>query len=176
MATSTHQPVAAIPPILEGELLHESKTLVHQPMATFEALQPIMDIETAKQRLEQFQKFVDFYLGENEDFGKIPGIKKASLWKSGADKLCEIYGLEETYTELRITEDWDRGLFDYTIQCTLVRNGIVRGMGVGSCSSFESKYRWRDGQRKCPACEKDTAIIKGKEEYGGGWLCFARKG
>ncbi len=29
--------------------------------------------------------------------------------------------------------------------------------------------------RKCPQCGKE-AIIKGKEEYGGGWLCFKKKG
>jgi len=28
----------------------------------------------------------------------------------------------------------------------------------------------------CPECGVTSAIIKGKEEYGGGWLCFAKKG
>jgi hypothetical protein len=28
----------------------------------------------------------------------------------------------------------------------------------------------------CPACGKKGAIIKGKAEYGGGYLCFAKKG
>jgi hypothetical protein len=40
---------------------------------------------------------------------------------------------------------------------------------------MESKYRYREGKRKCPACGSE-AIIKGKAEYGGGWLCFAKKG
>ena len=30
-------------------------------------------------------------------------------------------------------------------------------------------------QRVCPKCEK-PAIIKGKTEFGGGWLCFKKKG
>jgi hypothetical protein len=47
--------------------------------------------------------------------------------------------------------------------------------GLGSCSSYESKYRYRDSKRKCPECGQPT-IIKGKEEYGGGWLCFAKRG
>jgi len=28
----------------------------------------------------------------------------------------------------------------------------------------------------CPNCNKNTGVIKGKEEYGGGWVCFAKKG
>jgi hypothetical protein len=40
---------------------------------------------------------------------------------------------------------------------------------------MESKYRWRKGERKCPQCGAE-AIIKGKAEYGGGWLCFDKKG
>ena len=40
---------------------------------------------------------------------------------------------------------------------------------------FEQKYRWRDAQRVCPQCGKN-AIIKGKAEFGGGWLCFVKKG
>lgn len=154
-----------------------SAALVHQPSEPMqlEPLRPVMDLTVAKERLAQFQEFVKFYLIESEDYGTIPGVKKPSLWKSGADKLCELYGLEETYTELRVTENWETGLFDYTIHCALSRNGQVRGVGVGSCSSYESKYRYRDAQRKCPNCGQET-IIKGKDEYGGGWLCWAKRG
>jgi hypothetical protein len=28
----------------------------------------------------------------------------------------------------------------------------------------------------CPECGKSKAVIKGKAEYGGGWLCFGKKG
>jgi hypothetical protein len=169
MATAVNQPTAAVPPIIDAEFQPEP-----HPTMALAVLRPIVDIDAAKQMLQEFQKFVDFYLVENEDYGKIPGIKKPSLWKSGADKLCEIYGLEETYTELRITEDWEKGLFDYVIQCSLTRNGIVRGVGVGSCSSYESKYRWRDAQRKCPDCQKES-IIKSKFDDCG-WFCFPKKG
>ena len=39
---------------------------------------------------------------------------------------------------------------------------------------MESKYRWRTTERICPHCKK-PAIIKGKAEYGGGWLCWKKK-
>lgn len=140
-------------------------------------LTPVMNLEVARQRLQEFQSFVKEYLVKDEDFGVIPGTPKPTLLKPGSDKLCELYGLADTYEITSRIEDWDRNLFDYEVRCTLLskRDGGIVGTGLGSCNSYEGKYRWRDGQRKCPSCGKAT-IIKGREEYGGGWLCFAKKG
>jgi hypothetical protein len=138
---------------------------------------PVMNLAVAKQRLKEFREFVQEYLVENEDYGVIPGTQKPTLYKPGADKLCEIYGLADDYVIVQQVEDYDRGLFDYTMKCNLTKkgSGIFVASGLGNCNSYESKYRWREGKRKCPACGAE-AIIKGREEYGGGWLCFAKKG
>jgi hypothetical protein len=56
-----------------------------------------------------------------------------------------------------------------------IESGRKIAEGVGSASTMESKYRWRNAARKCPHCGKET-IIKGKVEYGGGWVCFGKKG
>ena len=138
---------------------------------------PVMNVALARERLMQFQQFVKEYLVDGEDFGTIPGTPKPTLYKPGADKLCELYGLADEYEVTQRTEDFERGLFDYEVKCVLVRKPemLLVSTGLGSCNSYEKKYRWRDAQRKCPVCGKE-AIIKGKEEYGGGWLCFAKKG
>jgi hypothetical protein len=47
--------------------------------------------------------------------------------------------------------------------------------GLGSCSSYEGRYRWRDSRRRCPRCGCES-VIKGKAEYGGGWLCHQKAG
>ena len=140
-------------------------------------LSPVMNIQLAKQRLAEFQTFVSSYLQEGEDFGKIPCSPKPILFKPGADKLCELYGLADDYEFIQRTEDFDKSLFDYTIKCILTdrRRACLVSTGLGNCNSMEAKYRWRDSKRLCPQCGKET-IIKGKEEYGGGWLCFAKKG
>lgn len=140
-------------------------------------LSPVIDVSLARQRLQEFQAFVRDYLVEGEDFGRIPGAPKPTLLKPGADKLCELYGLADDYEFVERVENFDKGLFDYTIKCILTdrRRGILVSSGLGSCNSLEQKYRWRDSKRVCPQCGKDT-IIKGKAEYGGGWLCFAKKG
>ena len=148
-------------------------------------LTPVMDVKLAQHRLQELQEFCANYLQESKDggtdggdFGLIPGAgKKKTLFKSGADKLCDVYGLADRYSIISKVEDFDRGLFDYTIECWLVRktDELFVGSGLGSCSSWEAKYRWRESQKTCPTCGQ-AAIIKGKEEYGGGWLCWAKKG
>lgn len=149
------------------------------------ALTPIMDVPQALDRLKQLQEFCASYLQESKDggadggdYGIIPGAgKKKVLFKSGAEKLCDIYGLADRYRILTMTEDFDKGLFDYTMECELVRkaDGMFVGSGLGAASSYESKYRWRETRRVCPQCGAE-AIIKGKAEYGGGWLCWNKKG
>jgi hypothetical protein len=150
----------------------ESKELMYQPART---LTPVMNLTLAKSRLAEFQDFVKNYMVKDEDYGQIPGTPKPTLYKAGADKLCELYGLTDSYRVIDRIIDFDRGLFDYEIECTLSRDGMVVATGLGSCSSFEGKYRWRDSKQKCPECGKET-IIRGKEEYGGGFICFAKKG
>jgi hypothetical protein len=151
--------------------------LVRSAPADAYLISPVMDLAAAKQRLLEFQSFVKDYLVEGEDFGTIPGTPKPTLLKPGADKLCELYGLSDDYEFIERVEDYDRGIFDYTIKCILTsrRHGVMVSAGFGSCSSLESKYRWRDSKRVCPQCSKDT-IAKSKEEYGGGWYCNAKRG
>jgi hypothetical protein len=163
------------PQTIEGEVVETAIVPINTSEAI--ALQPVMNLELAKERLAEFQQFVREYLREGEDFGTIPGTPKPTLYKPGADKLCELYGLADDYTIEDKVEDFDRGLFDYTIKCYLSnrRNGALVSVGMGSCNSFEGKYRWRDSQRVCLICNKPT-IIKGKVEYGGGWICFVKKG
>jgi hypothetical protein len=179
-----------LPQAVEGQVVQAETALVHRsavmPGVALEPLTPVMNLQVAKQRLKEFQEFVRGYLKEDEDYGTIPGTKKPTLFKPGADKLCELYGLSDSYEIMSSTVDWDKGLFDYEVRCILTsrRDDKAVSTGLGSCSSFESRYRWRDSTRKCPRCGKET-IIKGKAEFAkkdgpgfseGGWLCFAKKG
>jgi hypothetical protein len=113
---------------------------------------------------------------EGEHFGKVPGCgDKKTLLQPGAQKLTMTFRLAPAY---EIQESvLPRGHKEYRVICTLksIQSGNFVGQGVGCCSSMEAKYRYRGGARKCPSCGKET-IIKGKADYGGGWLCFAKKG
>jgi hypothetical protein len=145
-----------------------------------QALMPVLSVEQAVARYEAVVKFVQSIMVEGVDFGKIPGTDKPSLWKAGAEKLTTFFGLSKRFILVEKIEDWsgaDHGgeaFFYYSYRCALYNGDLLIAESDGSCNSFESKYRWRNAQRVCPTCGV-AAIIKGKEEYGGGWICFKKK-
>jgi hypothetical protein len=111
------------------------------------------------------------------DYGEIPGTKNRALLKPGAEKLTDLYRCTPQFEIVGQTENWETGFFHYTFRCRLFQRdaAVVLSEGFGSCSSYESKYRWRNASQVCPAC-RGAFIIKGREEFGGGWLCFKKKG
>lgn len=122
------------------------------------------------------QEVMGKVMQEGEHYGCIPGCgNRKTLLQPGAQKLTMTFRLAPEY-QIQET-NYDRGHKEYRIICTLksITSGNFVGQGVGCCSTLEGKYRWKGGARKCPECGKE-AIIKGKAEYGGGWLCFAKKG
>ena len=116
---------------------------------------------------------------EGHDYGTIPGTgDKKTLLKSGADKLCQFHGLVAEFKNA-ITYGDGKTTPHIQVETTCFLHsgsvdGPVVGQGAGAASSWEKKYRYVASARKCPACGKE-AIIKGQEQYGGGWLCFKKK-
>ena len=107
-------------------------------------------------------------------YGVIPGTKKPTLLQPGAQKLTLLFQLAPRYNVER--EDHPAGHRTYKVSCELHHWGRgFCGEGVGLASTLETKYRWRKKVRTCPACGVE-GIIKGREEYGGGWLCWKKKG
>lgn len=151
---------------------------VYEPMAVM----PVLDIRAAIVRQQALTDFVSKIMHENTDFGTIPGTDKPTLLKPGAEKLTTFFGLSKRFVLVERTEDWTGAnhggepFFYYLYRCQLYgRNNTLIAEADGSASSWESKYRYRNSERVCPQCGK-AAIIKGKAEYGGGWLCFNKKG
>ena len=79
-----------------------------------------------------------------EHYGTIPGCgNKPTLLQPGAEKLAMTFKLAPDYT---IDErDMEGGHREYVITCRLMNTaGALVGTGVGSCSTMESKYRYRN--------------------------------
>lgn len=108
-------------------------------------LSPVMSAEEFAERMREFQQFVKSQMVEGEDYGVIPGTKKPTLLKPGAEKLGELYGLAPHLEIVERVENWDKGFFHYEVRCDLVskRTGTVVAQGVGSCNSMEARYRYR---------------------------------
>lgn len=143
--------------------------------------QPAMSRTDAVERFNAVAGFAREVLREGIDFGKIPGTDRPTLLKPGAEKLTTFFGLTVRFIVLEKIEDWSgdqhggEPLFYYVYRCQLYRGDLLIAESDASCNSRESKYRWRSAERLCPECGKPT-IIKGKAEYGGGFLCFGKKG
>lgn len=142
------------------------------------ALVPVVQGElTVDELVGQIEKVQDAMrraMKDGEHYGVIPGTNKPTLLKPGAEKLCLLFRLAPTYDITR--RESDGGHVEYEVVCSLRHIGTENliASGVGLCSTMENKYRWRKGAHACPHCG-ESSIIKGKEEYGGGWLCWKKK-
>ena len=96
-------------------------------------------------KIKAFQSLVRKQLVPDHDFGTIPGTPKPSLWKPGAEKLCKLLCLADSYEVIDKVEDWKEGFFYYRVTCELhsIRSTDLIAQGLGSCNSKESRYRYR---------------------------------
>jgi hypothetical protein len=100
--------------------------------------------ETASQ-VHQVQSIMKSLMVEETHFGVIPGTKKPSLYQPGAQMLCFAFRLIPEYevTTHRLEENHR----EVVVTCRLSNQaGQLLGSGVGSCSTMESKYRYRGAE------------------------------
>lgn len=142
---------------------------------------PVVSVKDALIAYQAKKDLIDGIMHKDVDFGVIPGSSKPTLLKAGAEKATSFFGLSPRFADAQVIEDWTgenhggEPFFYYRRTCNLYRGTQLIASVDGSCNSWEKKYRYRSAERVCPHCGK-PAIIKGQEKYGGGWLCFAKKG
>jgi hypothetical protein len=139
------------------------------------ALGRAMTIDELHKQLEYIREVMRKEMKKDQDYGVIPGTgTKPTLLQPGAQKLLMTFNLTEQVKReaLREYPGFHR---EYEFTITVKAPNGKEWDGVGTCSTLESKYRYRKAERVCPLCHKN-AIIKGKAEYGGGWICFDKKG
>ena len=95
-------------------------------------------------KIHAFQQVIQQAVKPGHDIGIIPGTKKPTLLKPGAEKIVMMMGLSSRYEIMDKVEDYEKGFFSYNIRCTLSRQGYDICEGVGNCNSRESKYAKAD--------------------------------
>jgi hypothetical protein len=105
-------------------------------------------------------------------YGSFPGINRKCLLKPGADCLCVLFKFRLSFTHERF--DFEGGHREYSFKCTVHSpGGEFLAEGVGSCSTMESKYRYRTQRRVCPNCGKETIYLS---KYEPEFYCYAKSG
>ncbi len=127
--------------------------------------------------INRFQQIVHQHMVQGHDYGIIPGTKKPTLLKPGAEKIAKLLGLADQYNILDRQEDWNRPFFRYLIKCSLtsVNTNVVISEGLGECNSMESKYRYRWlGERDLPNGIDKTKLVsqERKVKNGGHWFVY----
>ncbi len=135
-----------------------------------------LSVESVHKQIQKIQQAMKSFMKKDEHYGIIPGTHKPTLYKAGAEKLAFMFKFAPTYEINR--SELKEGHREYEITCHLLHQvtGRLLSDGVGSCSTLESKYRYRQAKMRCPMCSKEGSIIKGKLEFGGGWVCYRQKG
>ena len=172
---STNGPVqeAAIDP---GVLERGAELSAHmaQPQPAAE-ITPERTAGELRERLELIDEVKRTAMARDVDFGVVPGTDKPGLFKPGAEKLAIVFKLDVQPSNELI---WGPGEHLTVISRATVYHaptGTRLGYGEGICSSRERNRAYRKQERTCPDCEQ-PAVIKGKAEYGAGWLCWRKKG
>ncbi len=151
---------------------HESHAVVARPASY--AVTPSVGAGELVARLDVIREAMQTAMVEGIDYGRIPGVDKPTLFKPGAEKLGVLFQLD---IQPESTKTWGPGehLTVETIATVFhAPTGTRLGKGEGLATTREKKHAKRKAERVCPACGV-AAIIKGKAEYGGGWVCFKKK-
>jgi hypothetical protein len=124
---------------------------------------------------------------DGEHFGKIPGCgDKPTLLKAGAEKLGFTFRLSPAFTITKT--DLHNGHREYEVVCSLthINTGQIWGHGVGSCSTMESKYRYRSVSAESTGKpvpkdywkDRDPSLLGGKgfiaQKIDGQWMICAK--
>lgn len=84
---------------------------------------------------------------KDQHFGVVPGCKKPSLWKPGAEVLCVTFRLSPEFTS-EMTMDGKHMTVRSVCRLTHIPTGKVFGAGEALCTTREKKYRVRKDQGK----------------------------
>lgn len=104
--------------------------------------QKALTAEQVRAHVNLVQKVMQAVMQKETHYGVIPGSKKPSLYKPGAEVLCATFRIAPSYR----TEDLSNGdsiRYRITAIGTHQMTGVVLGEGIGECSSNEEKYKWR---------------------------------
>ncbi len=117
-----------------------------------------LSYEDIRQNTLLVRKCLKEVMKDKIDYGKIPGCgDKPSLLKPGAEKLMLLFKLG---CFIEANDQSEPDIIKYVVKTRIVHIPTNRdlGIGLGSCSSDEEKYKWR----KAVCNEEYEATVEGR--------------
>lgn len=111
--------------------------------------QPLTVTEIRKQ-VNLIQEVMRDIMKKDEHYGIIPGCKKPSLLKPGAEKIASTFHIHIESGEGLVEDLSTPDKAHFRVTCKAYQNGVCLGSSVGVCSSDEEKYKW-----KKPTCDEE---------------------
>ncbi len=130
----------------ENQVTYE--VAVRKPMEVINFEEYAMSSKGVLNQVRIVHEVLEGVMKVDEHYGTIPGTKKPSLYKAGAEKLSLTFRLRPEYKISK--SDLSNGHREYEIICTLyhIPTGQSVGQGVGSATTMEGKYRYRGGEKE----------------------------
>ena len=128
--------------------------------------------EDVKAQVQKLDKFYRELMTRETDYGVVPGTDKPALYKAGAEMLRLWAGLVPHFDIDPCDTDRREGYFFYEVTCKLYTVDKLTGFevyvgeGFGSCTSYETKYRYRWVYRSQVPMEMDVDTLASKTFEG----------
>lgn len=102
---------------------------------------PVEVITTKDVTTDTIEAVIAKLLKPGMDFGIIPGCKKPSLLKAGAEKLAAYFGFSTSISIENRYEDYNKKLVAYEVKVTVYDStGKIIAEGIGAANSQERKF------------------------------------
>jgi len=101
------------------------------------------DIKAITETIQQAEKLVTSVLQPDIDYGLHPGTSSMALKDTGGSTIANAFNCYPEHAILHLREDDE--VISYLVQAKLISrvSGKVVAVGVGACSTMESKYAYR---------------------------------
>lgn len=144
-------------------------------------LRPIAPVADIMRNRSEVADAIMAILVPGTDIIRVPGAKKDSLAKAGAESACLVMGCRAEFDVVASEIDHDRlvtyedrykgeltsrGLYRFVVRCRIIApTGVEVGQALGSCSTMESKYVSRPRE-----CENTALKMAEKRAFTGATL------
>jgi hypothetical protein len=104
----------------------------------------MIPLEEIKKWYSEMTEFGNDILKLNVDYGIVSGIDKPALFKPGAEKIKNAFGLQvEKMDCVSEISDAEKNYMDYTYKCVITsKSGLRLGICDGNANSREEKFKY----------------------------------